>query len=225
MEYSIGEVFDGWMSAYNQKMIGWVPFYEEALQSIIPKIKNEIRPPKCVDLGCGNGNVTARILDIYPQASITLVDASNLMIEACKTRFLTESTLQFKEMLMQDLFIDEHSTDLVCACYSLHHLDQNGKNKIIKRIHRWLKPGGFFSYVDLFVGREDRAYTSLLSYWQNFVTRNTGDEGWTELIEHHRQYDHPESLAHTVTQLQEAGFKRMKINLKDKYWGEIIATA
>jgi trans-aconitate 2-methyltransferase len=90
-----------------------------------------------LDLGCGDGALTARLADLVPRGLVLGLDASAGMIAA--TRPLTRSNLRFA---LQDIstldFEDEF--DLIFSNSALHWL--NDQPRLLAACHRALKKGG-----------------------------------------------------------------------------------
>lgn len=221
---NIGSVFDDLQELYTQKMIGWVPFYLESVEHIIPDLAPYRDDFDILDLGTGNGNIAAMILQKYPTAQLRLIDASEKMLNACKQRFTDFPNISYLQAMMEEVSLPSDEFDLVTASYSLHHLEDLKKRDVIQHIQKWLKPGGHLSYLDLFIDREDESYPRLLEYWENFVTEGVGKEEWEELFDHHQKYDYPSSLSNNTRWLQEAGFSNISFVIKAKYWVHILAT-
>ena len=220
----IGLVFDDLQAAYTEKMIGWVPFYEDAMHSALPDIDGPNQIIHALELGAGNGNLAALIIEKYPDIALTLVDASANMLSSCANRFKNYEGIEYHAGFMQEVVLPPAKFDLITASYSLHHLEDPEKKMMIERIHQWLAPHGYFSYNDLFIDPDLDTYQDLLVYWKNFVVSGVGENEWLDLYDHHKKYDHPCSLAKVTEWLQEAGFGAVQIILRDKYWLNIIAT-
>ncbi len=221
----ISSVFDELQAVYTQKMIGWVPFYQENIEKMLPSFPASEKSLQFLDLGTGNGNVAALMLQNHPSAHLTLVDASEKMLQACQERFRKYNRIKYELALMQDLTLPTDHYDLITASFSLHHIDHPRKAKVIELIHRWLKPGGYFSYLDLFIDHRDANYHDLVAYWQEFVVAKVGREEWNELFDHHQKYDIPCNLSDAMKWIQEAGFQEVLVTIKDKYWLRIWAIA
>ena len=222
---TIGSVFDELQQVYTQKMIGWVPFYLKMIEGILPDFPKDQPARNLLDLGTGNGNIAVMLLEKYPSAKLHLIDASTKMLDACRERFKARSNIVYQQALMQDLQLEKGRFDLITASFSLHHMNDKEKELVIKNIWHWLRPQGIFSYADLFIDRTDPSYSSLLTYWKDFVYKKAGLEEWEELFDHHQKYDFPCSLSNTMRWLQEAGFSQISVSLRDKYWLNILAKA
>ena len=86
--------------------------------------------------------------------NITLVDASEGMLNSAKSK-LKDHKVNFKQMFLPKLLLDDLSFDVVCFIQVLHHIDSPDENKlvlqkedypdfieVVKESYRVLKPGG-----------------------------------------------------------------------------------
>jgi ubiquinone/menaquinone biosynthesis C-methylase UbiE len=102
------------------------------------------------DLGCGNGTLSMALLERYPEASATLVDFSEPMIEeARKLLGGYPSSCRFITADLSDggwvhLLGDESRFDAVVSGYAIHHLTDERKRELYREIFDLLRPGGLF---------------------------------------------------------------------------------
>ncbi|WP_217143037.1 class I SAM-dependent methyltransferase [Streptomyces sp. AC627_RSS907] len=108
-------------------------------------------PHHIVDLGCGTGAGTFALLDRFPDAHVTAVDASaehlqRLRTKAC-TRGVQERVRTVQADLDDDAWPDLGSPDLVWASASMHHMAH--PDRALRTVHDTLAPGGLFAVVEL----------------------------------------------------------------------------
>ncbi|MEH0557354.1 class I SAM-dependent methyltransferase [Streptomyces sp. B21-101] len=108
-------------------------------------------PHHIVDLGCGTGAGTFALLDRFPDAHVTAVDASaehlqRLRTKAC-TRGVEERVRTVQADLDDDAWPDLGSPDLVWASASMHHMAH--PDRALRNVHDALAPGGLFAVVEL----------------------------------------------------------------------------
>ncbi|MBT4503575.1 MAG: class I SAM-dependent methyltransferase [Gemmatimonadetes bacterium] len=104
------------------------------------------------DLGCGDGILSAALLDRFPQSSGVLVDHSPPMLERARERFgSVPNELRFIEAdLSRATWCGglEGSFDAVVSGFSIHHLTHHRKQKLYREIFGLLAPGGIFINVE-----------------------------------------------------------------------------
>jgi len=217
MQIKIGEVFDEIQEEYTRKMIGWVPHYRELIQKLAESFPVKWSPQQILDLGSGNGNITATLLNRFPQSQYTLLDASEKMLEEAAQRFIGEQ-FTFYNAMIQDVDFESNQFDLVTASFSLHHLPTADKEIAIQSAYRWLRPGGYFAYADLFIAKSDPEHSPFYDDWEEFVKDSGNDDDWNYLSEHYSAHDHPDNLFTQLRWLQNLHFKEINLHILENYW-------
>ncbi len=220
----ISTEFNTWQSGYTEKILRWVPHYQELLESVLASLASDLTPSHILDLGCGNGNVTDLLMRRFPEASFTLVDASEEMLEACQTRFQSRSNqIRYVRGMFQDVELEEGSADLAIAVLAFHHLKGEEKQAFFSTLYSWLRPGGRLVYSDLFASKQSAGYQAeVLIPWERYAkSRGTEDQEWDALMDHHARYDFPDTYADTLTWLEAAGFQNCRVALQKGPWGMV----
>jgi len=96
---------------------------------------------RVLDIGCGDGRITAGIADLVPRGSVLGIDSSEEMVCFAGRRFPPEScrNLSFQQADAQDLPFEEEF-DLVVSFAALHWVLDHAP--VLRGIQRALKPGG-----------------------------------------------------------------------------------
>ncbi|MFH9979413.1 class I SAM-dependent methyltransferase [Streptomyces sp. NPDC017179] len=109
------------------------------------------RPRHLVDLGCGTGAGTFALLDRFPDAHITAVDASADHLQRLRAKACAHGAEDRVRTVQADLdevtWPDLGSPDLVWASASMHHMAHPGR--ALRTVHDTLAPGGLFAVVEL----------------------------------------------------------------------------
>ncbi|MCB0670082.1 MAG: class I SAM-dependent methyltransferase [Saprospiraceae bacterium] len=218
----IGEVFDEIQEAYTEKMIRWVPHYLQLIEKLSSSFIPGWEAVRILDLGSGNGNITATLLPKFASAGFTLVDASDKMLDEARQRF-SGLNFTYERALIQEADFPPDYFDLIVASFSLHHLKTNEKKSAMENIFRWLNPGGYFAYADLFINKTDRDHAKFVRSWQRFVIKHSDEADWNYLFNHYNQYDHPDNLSTQLQWLQELNFTEIQVDVLENYWSYIRA--
>jgi cyclopropane fatty-acyl-phospholipid synthase-like methyltransferase len=120
----------------------------EDLASVVPQ------GAAVLDLGCGAGVPATRWLAERGFA-VTGVDVSARQLELARRNVPTAT---FIKADMADLSFSPETFDAVVAFHSIIHVPRTEHPALLRRIHRWLKPGGIFlgtMTVTDYEGRED----------------------------------------------------------------------
>jgi len=109
-------------------------------EELISKINIE-GDERVLDIGCGDGKVTAKIADIVSKGSVLGIDSSKEMVRFANEKFAPErhSNLSFQEADARDLKFKEEF-DLVVSFASLHWVQDH--KPVLRGISRALMPGG-----------------------------------------------------------------------------------
>ncbi len=108
---------------------------------LAPHLK-EIQPDaKILDIGCGDGKITADIAKFIPKGSILGIDLSNSMLEWAKKQYhsLEYPNLSFKERSFLETGLVDQFDLIISFCALQHCADQRGALGEISKI---LKPNG-----------------------------------------------------------------------------------
>jgi trans-aconitate 2-methyltransferase len=128
-----------------------------------------------LDVGCGDGKVTAEIAGFLPKGSVTGIDASPQMIEFAKGAFPAANfgNLRFRVMDARKIKFDRRF-DLVFSNAALHWVDDH--QAILRGAAAVLKPGGRLAISCGGRGNADDVFAVLrpemrLARWREFFRR------------------------------------------------------
>ncbi len=120
-----------------------VPGYDRFYGTVIDVLRLASRPPRRVlDLGAGTGLVSAEVAAAFPDASLELLDASTPMLDEARRRLGDRVTaIHVADMAAP---LPGGPFDAVVSALAVHHLPDEGKRELMRRIHECLTPGGAF---------------------------------------------------------------------------------
>ncbi len=94
-----------------------------------------------LDLGCGDGALTAQVAKLVPRGRVVGIDASQRMIEAAMPK--ASSNLQFRRLDISCLdFVEEF--DLVFSNATLHWVKDH--RRLLQQVRQALRPGGHLRF-------------------------------------------------------------------------------
>ena len=119
-----------------------------------------------LDIGCGAGVPTARSLSA--RYRVTGVDVSREMVDLARQNVPTGDFICAD---MMSIDFRPSSFDAVVALYSIFHLPREKQPALFRRIHRWLRPGGYL--LCTLSHHSEEGYTEddfygVTMYWSNF---------------------------------------------------------
>ena len=68
--------------------------YDEMTDALINAIPDQ-ESPRVLDLGCGTGNITEKVLKRFPDAKITCLDVSDKMIDIAKEKLSDYDNIEY----------------------------------------------------------------------------------------------------------------------------------
>lgn len=162
-----------------------------------------------LDLGCGAGNFTLRVLQEVRPLDCHLVDLSRPMLDRAKRRIQTagvESITMYQTDLRQ-LNLPDASVDCILAAAVLHHLrDECDWAAVFSRLYRWLKPGGRLYVADLVIFDEPAIQRLMWGRFGSHLESIGGSEYRKEVFAYIEKEDSPRSLPFQLNLLRRVGF-------------------
>ncbi|MGY1747144.1 class I SAM-dependent methyltransferase [Blastococcus sp. SYSU D00695] len=123
----------------------------EVTAGIVRSLPLVAPPRQVVDLGCGTGAGTFALLDRFPDAEVTAVDAAEEHLHRLQERAGERGVQARVRTVRADLdagrWPDLGEPDLVWASASMHHMTDPGG--VLARVHGLLRPGGLLAVVEL----------------------------------------------------------------------------
>jgi trans-aconitate methyltransferase len=96
---------------------------------------------RVLDLGCGDGSITAQIAALLPEGEVLGIDASAGMIDAALPK--KRHNLKFRRLDINDLDFDEQF-DVVFSNATLHWVKDH--KRLLRNVNRSLFPGGLLRF-------------------------------------------------------------------------------
>ncbi len=134
---------------------GAIPFFEAQLKTMMRLIEG-LPAGAFLDLGCGDGILSSRILRAYPEARGTLLDFSPPMLEKARKALSDHgSNINFlkADLTSEDWPADVaragiETFDIIVSGYAIHHLPNEVKKRVYGSVFSLLNPGGIFINID-----------------------------------------------------------------------------
>jgi tRNA (cmo5U34)-methyltransferase len=117
-----------------------------------------------LDVGCGWGDVTKKVLELCPHASVCMVDYSEEMLILAREILGDDKRIQMINHDLNNGLPDELRSDkfdAVFSCHALHHVEHENKVELYTQIKHVLNKGGLFINGDRFHGE-----SPLISNWE-----------------------------------------------------------
>ena len=163
-----------------------------------------------LDVGCGAGNYTLKLLERLPNLDVTLLDLSMPMLERARERVssVTTGTISLVQGDVREVDLGTERYDVIVASAVLHHLREEPEwEAVFRKFYAALRPGGSLWIYDLIQhtipeieAGMDRRYDAYLVQVNGDAYRDTV-RGWIEME------DTPRPLMFQMDMLRTAGFR------------------
>ena len=210
------KIFNDRAHQYDKWVIGICPYYNDALNSLL-----DVLPPRAhfiLELGCGTGNVSMRILEKYPQAQLTVVDVAPRMLEITRQKLTHyEGRIQYIESDF-DSFQSPYQFDIIVSSLAIHHLDTKGKERLFDSAFNMLNGNGYFYIVDCIQGASREIEHMNHQIWLDYMKRQSvPDDEIQKALQRREDHDKCDSLFLQLGLLKKIGF--VAIDVIWKYYG------
>ncbi len=196
MQGTASEYWGARAAEYDDFIRRVVPRYDELttrlLESLPPSSANVL------ELGCGTGNVSLRLVDALPGARFTFVDAAPEMVDVVRARVESvapelAARSRFVVARFESLPAQTAAYDLVVASLSLHHVAELAP--VYGWIGRSLRQGGELRNADGIRAGSPAEHARNLARWESFWQGRLSEDEIASVKEHITQHDHYETLA------------------------------
>jgi tRNA (cmo5U34)-methyltransferase len=167
-----------------------------------------------LDVGCGAGNYTLKVLSVLPGLDATLIDLSRPMLDRAHTRVSAATTGEVSTIQgdIRELDLGRERFDIIVAAAVLHHLRADEEwSQVFAKFHQCLKPGGSVWISDLVSHSIPEIQELMWKRWGDYLTSFKGDEYRATVHAYVEQEDTPKPLLFQCEQLRRAGFRQVEI--------------
>jgi tRNA (cmo5U34)-methyltransferase len=169
---------------------------------------------RLIDVGCGAGNYTLKLLERLPDLDVTLIDLSRPMLDRAQERIRRQcrGMITMVQADIREVELGEQTGDIILAAAVLHHLRTDDQwRSVFAAFHRALTPGGSLWIFDL-VESDLPAVCEL--QWQryaNYLRELKGAEYQQHVFEYIAKEDTPRSLMFQLDLLRSVGFSAVDV--------------
>jgi len=170
---------------------------------------------RCLDLGAGTGMLTLPLADQV--AAVTAADISAGMLASLAAAAQHDrNEVATRTAPMEELHFAAASFELVVSNYAMHYLTHADKDVILRRIRRWLVPGGRLVIGDMMIGRSLDEHHRRVLWEKGLVMLRRGPAGWWRLLKNIMRIGtgkgrlRPAAPEWWTTALAEAGFEGVR---------------
>jgi len=213
----IKERFDNDVERFSHIETGQVSTVDAALSlQLITEAAKKISPDakELLDVGCGAGNYTLKMLSEIPGLNCTLVDLSEPMLIRAKERVSAAfagniTTIQGD---IRDISFNGKQFDIILAGAVLHHLrDDDDWSFVFSKLYAALKTGGCLMVSDL-IDHETIALSSYFTEkYSDYLSGLGGELYARKVLDYIEKEDSPRPLIYQLELMKKVGFSKVDI--------------
>jgi len=169
---------------------------------------------KILDIGCGAGNNTIKLLQKINPLECHLLDLSLPMLNRAKERIkeINNGEVSIYHGDFRHIDLQQESYDIILAAAVLHHLrDDKDWNMAFEKIYSLLKPGGSLWISDL-VSHDNQVVDNIMKDgYGKYLNRLGGEAFKQKVFKVIDKEDSPRSLTYQIKILHKVGFSSVDI--------------
>ncbi|MGI8447479.1 MAG: class I SAM-dependent methyltransferase [Streptosporangiaceae bacterium] len=143
------ETVQRWIARWEIQQQGYLPDREDRFTALIDAVEEAAgRPdPLVLDLGCGPGSLSLRLLDRLPAARVVAIDTDPVLLALGRTAYGQRDGLRFADLDLRSngwtaaLGLDRPA-DAAVSTTALHWLQPDALHLMYARLATVLRPGG-----------------------------------------------------------------------------------
>jgi tRNA (cmo5U34)-methyltransferase len=167
-----------------------------------------------LDVGCGAGNYTLKLLEFLPNLDATLIDLSLPMLDRARERVsrATSGHITTLQADIREAEFPEGEFDIVLAAAVLHHLrtDEECWNVFVA-FHRALRPGGSVWVFDLVESSIPAVGQLMRKRYGDYLTRLKDEAYRDHVFAYVEKEDTPRPLLFQLDLLRQVGFVQVEV--------------
>ncbi|MGC5346767.1 class I SAM-dependent methyltransferase [Streptomyces sp. DT24] len=154
-----GTNWQSWQESWDRQQEWYMPDREERFRVMLDMVEALVGPePRVLDLACGTGSITDRLLKRFPLATSTGVDLDPALLAIARGSFDGDGRVTFVTADLKDPDWTERlpydSYDAVLTATALHWLHAEPLAGLYRGIGRLVRDGGVFMNADHMIDPE-----------------------------------------------------------------------
>ncbi len=182
---------------------------------------------RLLDVGCGAGNYSLKMLQRIPNLDVTLIDLSRPMLDRANQRIsaATHGKINSIQGDIRQIELGENQFDIILAAAVLHHLRTDDEwRSAFSKFYRALAPGGSIWISDLIQHTLDPVQSEMWNRYGQYLTQLKGDEYCRHVLAYVEKEDTPRGLMFQLDLLREVGFAKVEVLHKTSVFAAFGAT-
>lgn len=167
-----------------------------------------------LDVGCGAGNYTLKLLQRLPDMDVTLVDLSRPMLDRAVERVFPETAGRVEALQadIRDAKLQPESYDVIVAAAVLHHLRTDEEwEAVFSALYASLRPGGSLWISDLVRHSLPEVQALMWRRYGEYLEGLKGPEYRDHVFAYVEFEDTPRPLVYQLDLLRRVGFQNVEV--------------
>jgi tRNA (cmo5U34)-methyltransferase len=167
-----------------------------------------------LDVGCGAGNYTLKLLERLPGLNATLVDLSRPMLDRAQQRVGKRTRGQVRAIQgdIREIELGEGQFDVIRAAAVLHHLREDSEwDLVFRKFYRCLRPGGSIWISDLVEHTLGPVQEMMRGRYGEYLTGLKGAAYREQVFAYVEREDTPRPLVFQLDLLRSVGFGNVEL--------------
>ncbi|MFD4247514.1 class I SAM-dependent methyltransferase [Streptomyces sp. NPDC058525] len=148
-----GAYWQGWQDSWDRQQEWYMPDREERFRVMLDMVEALAGPaPRVLDLACGTGSITDRVLKRFPEATSTGVDLDPALLAIARGHFEGDDRVTFVTADLKDpewrAALPHGTFDAVLTATALHWLHSKDLAVLYGQLAPLVRPGGVFMNAD-----------------------------------------------------------------------------
>ncbi len=144
---------DTWQRSWDRLEADYVPDRELRIRALLDVVDAITGPASTVlDLACGTGTVTCRLLDRFPAARSIAVDVDPVLLTIASATFARDDRVRVVDTDLRDPAwmeaVPEPQVDAVLTATALHWLPEKAVQRVYSDLARLVRPGGVVAHAE-----------------------------------------------------------------------------
>lgn len=169
---------------------------------------------RVLDIGCGAGNNTLKLLEYIPSFDCDLLDLSTPMLKKAEERIKQVNSGKIKTYAgdFRKIDLPAESYDVILAAAVLHHLrDDADWESAFQKIYDLTAPGGSVWITDLVAHESDSVHALMQKRYGEYLSAQGGEAYKNRVFAHIAKEDTPRPLCYQLELLKKVGFTQVDI--------------
>ena len=167
-----------------------------------------------LDVGCGAGNYTLKLLERLPNLGVTLIDLSQPMLARARERVgqATRGSVTTIQGDIRQIELPAATYDIVLAAAVLHHLRTDAQwRDVFAAFHRALAPGGSLWIFDLVESSIPAVQSLMQQQYGEYLTHFKDEQYRDHVFAYVEKEDTPRPLLFQLELLRQVGFSQIEV--------------